>query len=131
MTIDDLKTPSEEAAVISGAALLATTGGCAMAAFLGNPGPALYASPFFLGAFVGLFAVRWPLRAVLILAISALAALALIADTRETAATVLCGAEVLAYAAPLAGAGAVAMATVGRRLRASQRAYLAGRVLDD
>jgi hypothetical protein len=113
----DLSTPSEDAATLAAVVLVVTTVACAAAAANGEPAWAILASPFFLGALVGLFAIWRPVRAVVFVSFLGLVALTLALRDLSLAGVARCAPVFIGGVAPLMIIGAVSTATLRRRLR--------------
>lgn len=119
---DYLSTPSSGACALAGGLLAVSACFCAVAAVMGNPYPAVIGSPFFLGALVGLFAIRRPARIASVGALLGLAALGVWIAVTATGhwmgeLILIVSAVVLVYIMPLMILGAVCTATVRRWFR--------------
>jgi hypothetical protein len=115
---DGLWPPAEHERAVATVALIAVGGGAGVAAAMGSFVPAFLLAPFFLGAFVGLFAIRRPVRAVLALVVLGNVLLAVTTAGTSSSGLALVSAALVGYVAPLMVLGSLCTSTLRRWHRA-------------
>lgn len=121
---EDLKAPGKEGTAIAAGLLVATVCYSSGMALTKSYGPSVFCSPFFVGAVVGLFAYRRPIRASLITILSAL--LLAVVTLREG---VVCCLMALPFVLPVTIIGAICASVVRRHLRGRRARRLLGLAL--